>query len=212
MSGTENNQPEIVLSDAERATLGTLAGGEPPFGQRAKAILAVADGADLAAAGASADLTENQVRHWLGRFRNGRLAIFPEVPLPAAESAESLEPEPTLLAAPPESPKLQAPPKVEELTAGTADAGDVIELPATTAVAGATAVAVAASKKSKKKDKAKKKKKATKKAKNAKKDGKKKVSKKDKKNKNGKKSDKKKQGKKGNKGKNKSGKKSSKKK
>ena len=173
MNGTENNQSEIMLSATEKDVLETFAQGEPPFSQRARALLAVADGADLASAGTDVDLTENQVRYWLGRFRSKRLDIFPEIQLPTPEEgAESVEAHPTLLSAPPESPKLQAPPKVEELTAGTSDPGNVIELPAT--LAAAAVVKAGKSKQKKKKERTGKKSKKVGKGKSGNKDKKKK--------------------------------------
>jgi hypothetical protein len=74
----EQQNDELLLSAEERAGCKQVAAGEPPYSQRAQAILALADGASLADAAAQTGLTENQLKLWRGRFRNGRLAIFPE--------------------------------------------------------------------------------------------------------------------------------------
>ena len=73
----EVNNTEMMTAE-ERAVLSQLAGGEPPYNQRAQALLALADGATQAEAAAQTNLTPNQVRYWLGRFRTGRLKVFPE--------------------------------------------------------------------------------------------------------------------------------------
>lgn len=73
------NEEEVeLLTGEERAILVQIAAAEPPEGQRAQALLAAADGASLEQAGAQANLTPNQVRYWLGRFRSQRLSIFPQ--------------------------------------------------------------------------------------------------------------------------------------
>jgi len=74
----EQPNDDLLLTAEERAGCKQVAAGEPPYSQRAQAILALADGASLAEAAVAADLTENQVKLWRGRFRNGRLSIFPE--------------------------------------------------------------------------------------------------------------------------------------
>lgn len=72
----QNNQ--LLLTEEERAVCGRLAVGEAPHSQRARALLILADGASLAETAVQSGLTENQVKHWLGRFRSQRLEIFPE--------------------------------------------------------------------------------------------------------------------------------------
>ena len=87
----EQQHEQLVLTAEERAGCERVAAGEAPHSQRAQAVLALADGATLAEAAAQTGLTENQVKHWQGRFRHGRLAIFPE---------ELLEVEATAVASP----------------------------------------------------------------------------------------------------------------
>ncbi len=203
MNKQENDQALIELSNGEKAGLEQIAGGEAPHSQRAKALLALSDSADLAAAGISSGLTVNQVRYWLGRFRGGRLSTFPEELLATEESAEEEASEPTMLAAPETSPMLHAPPKTDQLMAGEADAEDVIELPAVTTAAGVAAMAAVSGKSTKKKNKKKKsgdggkKSKKSKKGKKAKKKEKTVKSKKDKKGEKSKKDKKDKKDKKG---------------
>lgn len=84
----QNNQ--LLMTEEERAVCGRLAVGEAPHSQRARAMLILADGASLAETAVQSGLTENQVKHWLGRFRSQRLEIFPEtlrtaVPSPSPE-------------------------------------------------------------------------------------------------------------------------------
>ena len=158
-----------------------VAGGEAPHSQRAQALLALADGADLAGAGITAGLTVNQVRYWLGRFGSRRLSIFPAELLAAQTSDTETKMEPPLLDAPEEAPLLKAPELAGELpesVAGTPKAAAA----AVAAVGGTAAV-------KSKKDKSKKAKKA-KKEKKSKKVKKEKKSKKDKKPKKEKKSEK----------------------
>ncbi|GIK56525.1 MAG: helix-turn-helix domain-containing protein [Chloroflexi bacterium] len=74
----EQQNEQLVLTAEERAGCIRVAAGEGPHSQRAQAVLALADGATMTEAAAQTGLTENQVKHWYGRFRHGRLAIFPE--------------------------------------------------------------------------------------------------------------------------------------
>lgn len=108
----EQQHEQLVLTAEERAGCMRVAAGEGPHSQRAQAVLALADGATLAEAAMQAGLTENQVKHWQGRFRHGRLAIFPEellavvadtaVTTPIPVAIESL---PALAIAPAEKPE-----------------------------------------------------------------------------------------------------------
>ena len=67
-----------LLSYEERDILGEVATKDPPFSQRAQALLAIDEGTTQAAAGQQAGLTKGQVRYWLTKFRKVRIAIFPE--------------------------------------------------------------------------------------------------------------------------------------
>jgi transposase-like protein len=82
----EQQNEQLVLTAVERAACERVARGEAPQAQRAQAILALGDGATLADAAAQSGLTENQVKLWRGRFRNGRLSIFPEESLAVADT------------------------------------------------------------------------------------------------------------------------------
>ncbi len=92
----EQQHEQLVLTAEERAGCMRVAAGEGPHSQRAQAVLALADGATLAEAAMQAGLTENQVKHWQGRFRHGRLAIFPEDVL-AAEGTPVAAPIPVVI-------------------------------------------------------------------------------------------------------------------
>ena len=67
-----------LLSYEERDILGEVATKDPPFSQRAQALLAIDEGTTQAAAGQKAGLTKGQMRYWLTKFRKVRIAIFPE--------------------------------------------------------------------------------------------------------------------------------------
>ncbi len=86
-----------LLSPEERAVCEQLAAGEAPWSQRVQALLAVDKGATQAEAGQRAGLTVGQVKYWLGKFRTGRTAIFPEallegLPDPAVSAELSVDP------------------------------------------------------------------------------------------------------------------------
>lgn len=92
-----NPQPEsIFLSPQERAACQLLSTGKAPHSQRASALLALDQGVTQAQAAENTGLTLGQVRYWLGRFREVRLAIFPEPVMREAvvESPAAVEPAP----------------------------------------------------------------------------------------------------------------------
>ncbi len=78
-----------LLSSEERAICGQIATEEPPHSSRAKALLALDEGATLAGAGRQAGLTFGQVRYWLGKFRIDRISIFPEELLNLAQGEDA---------------------------------------------------------------------------------------------------------------------------
>jgi hypothetical protein len=78
-TGIETQEDENrLLSQEERDILGEVATKDPPFSQRAQALLAIDEGTTQAAAGQQAGLTKGQVRYWLTKFRKVRIAIIPE--------------------------------------------------------------------------------------------------------------------------------------
>lgn len=112
---TQENQ---LLTPEERAACGGIAKAEAPYSQRATALLALDEGTTQMQAAGQAGLTKGQVRYWLGKFRQDRLAIFPEElltgpqPEPAPESATAKEEEPPALeqeVSPPSQPVEQTP-------------------------------------------------------------------------------------------------------
>jgi hypothetical protein len=69
----------IRLLDAqERAQCARLAAGESLHSQRAQVLLALDQGETQKDAGLLAGLSPGQVKYWLGKFRQDRMAIFPE--------------------------------------------------------------------------------------------------------------------------------------
>lgn len=164
MSNEEASHQDI-LSAEERTALEQIALGATPFSQRAQALIAVSDGADLEEAGSLAGLTGNQVRYWLGRFGTRRLSIFPEEILAVQEWEEETYVKPPildaaeaelLLEAPEEAPLLRAPEVAGELPEITEDVPEAAIAAAAAggamAMAGTTA-AVTSKKKKEKKDK-----------------------------------------------------------
>jgi hypothetical protein len=75
---------EIVLSDVERAELGRWAVDEarPRLAERARIIMACADGTSNAAVAAGLGLTTTTVGKWRSRFPAGRLAGLADQPRP----------------------------------------------------------------------------------------------------------------------------------
>jgi hypothetical protein len=162
MSDENEKTVKIYLSVDEGSALKQIAAGDPPHNQRAIALLALDDGADLAGAGITAGLTVNQVRYWLGRFRSGRLDIFPAELFAAMAEGAAEELEPPLLAGPEAAPMIAAPEIAGELTEAVPGTVEVV------AVAAGDSVIVLSKKK--KKDKKKKDKKDKKKDKKSKKE------------------------------------------
>ena len=80
-----------LLSSEERAILSEITAQEPPFSQRAQALLALDEGATQSAAGHQSGLSIGQVRYWLGKFRKSRLSVFPEELLDLVQQ-EDVEP------------------------------------------------------------------------------------------------------------------------
>lgn len=74
----EDNGLELLVNEDESLVLEAMAQSDAPFSQRAQAILAVDAGSTIAQAARVANLKDTQVRYWIGRFRNGRLSVFPE--------------------------------------------------------------------------------------------------------------------------------------
>lgn len=67
-----------LLGPEEQTVLRQIATKEPPYSQRAQALLAINDGATQADAGSQVGLTKGQVRYWLTKFRAGGTGIFPD--------------------------------------------------------------------------------------------------------------------------------------
>ena len=67
-----------LLSSEEQAILSQIATKEPPYSQRAQALLAINEGATQAEAGIRAGLTKGQVRYWFDKFRKDGTSVFPE--------------------------------------------------------------------------------------------------------------------------------------
>ena len=87
----DKNQSGKLLSSQERVAFKMISTGNDLHGQRALALLAIDEGATQAQAAQQAGLTPGQVKYWLSKFREIRLAIFPDQILEAAE--QSTQPE-----------------------------------------------------------------------------------------------------------------------
>lgn len=70
------------LSPQERLVCESLAGGDTPDSQHARALLALDDGATRAEAARLSGLSLGQVKYWLAKFQRVGLGIFSEVPPP----------------------------------------------------------------------------------------------------------------------------------
>jgi transposase-like protein len=78
------NSSERLLSEQERVAFKMISTGNDLHGQRALALLAIDEGSTQAQAAQQAGLTPGQVKYWLAKFREIRLAIFPDQVLEAA--------------------------------------------------------------------------------------------------------------------------------
>ena len=88
---TSNSGKPKLLTDAEASTLEQISSHSSAFGQRAKALLELNNGATQVMAGASAGLTRDQVKYWIAKFRQSRLGIFPESILPTSITAPAAD-------------------------------------------------------------------------------------------------------------------------
>ena len=93
-TGQENLDKESrLLGTQERAIVSQIAATDPPYSQRAQALLALDEGLTQAEAGRQAGLTSGQVRYWLRKFRTEGTAIFPQDLLSQTELDETGEAE-----------------------------------------------------------------------------------------------------------------------
>jgi transposase-like protein len=75
-----------LLTPQERVVCQNITAGKSLDSQRAKALLALDEGATQAQAAQLTGLTRNQVKYWLGKFRRERLDAFPEAALLEAQA------------------------------------------------------------------------------------------------------------------------------
>ncbi len=83
----EENGIELFITEAESLILETVAQGDVPYSQRAQALLAIDAGSTIEQAAQVAQLKVTQVRYWIGRFRNGRLEVFPDSLIEESEAS-----------------------------------------------------------------------------------------------------------------------------
>jgi len=76
----------VLLTPQERIDCQNITAGKLLDSQRAKALLALDEGATQAQAAQLTGLTRNQVKYWLGKFRRERLDAFPEATFPVAQA------------------------------------------------------------------------------------------------------------------------------
>ena len=98
-----------LLTAEERATLELIAARRGNFGKRARALLAVDEGASLHQASARAPMARSRIRYWLRLFPQKHLGIFPAHILrgvPAPEPQVVSQPPPAPLIKPPDKPGL----------------------------------------------------------------------------------------------------------
>jgi CHAD domain-containing protein len=69
---------DSIVSHSELARLQRIAARDDLYGRRAQAMLALDRGETQVSAGETAGMSERRVRHWLSRFRDERLGIFPQ--------------------------------------------------------------------------------------------------------------------------------------
>ena len=66
-----------LLTPQERTICLEVAARDDMYGRRARALLALAEGATQVEAGEHAGMSDRRVRHWLAAFRRERLDVFP---------------------------------------------------------------------------------------------------------------------------------------
>jgi hypothetical protein len=76
--GENRDSERTLLSSHEWQAINRIAQGDTIHSQRAKALIAIHNGATQAQAGKETGLTRGQVRYWLEKFRDQRLDIFPQ--------------------------------------------------------------------------------------------------------------------------------------
>jgi len=90
----EGQKAARLLSPEEERICSKLAAGDPPWNQRAHALLVINDGASDIVASERSGLRTTQVRYWLNKYQKMGMAIFPTdmlqgIDVPAAIAAES---------------------------------------------------------------------------------------------------------------------------
>jgi CHAD domain-containing protein len=91
-----------LLTPQERTVCLEVATRDDMYGRRARALLALAEGATQVEAGERAGMSDRRVRHWLAAFRRERLDVFPArvladvaaVPTPSTSPPSETPPEP----------------------------------------------------------------------------------------------------------------------
>jgi hypothetical protein len=75
---SEGRNAPSLLNPQQYMLCKQLAVGKPPWSQRAKALLAINDGASEAVASELSQLRSTQVKFWLNKFNKEGIDIFPE--------------------------------------------------------------------------------------------------------------------------------------
>ncbi len=104
---------DSLFTAGEHAMLVRIARREDLHGRRARALLALDQGAVQAEAGRQAGMSERRVRHWLAAFRQKRLDIFPA--RVRAQVAQEALPEPPMPTPPPKEGRTPEPWPLERL-------------------------------------------------------------------------------------------------
>lgn len=94
---SEEQVASMLLNREERMVIEQIATGKSPWNQRARALLAMDEGATDADAGAGSGLRPTQVNYWLRKFQQDGLNIFPkditpELDIVQADAASIEEP------------------------------------------------------------------------------------------------------------------------
>jgi len=87
----DNEASGKLVGPQEKLILEQIAIGQPPYSQRAQALLAIDAGGTQAAAAEQSRQTVGQVKYWLGKFRRDRMSIFSEELLLQSEPEPPLE-------------------------------------------------------------------------------------------------------------------------
>jgi len=116
LKNTDTGPKGGLLSQHELKVCKRIAASEPPYGQRAAALIAIHTNGTQAEAAEQTGLSPGQVKYWAAKFKSQRLRIFPDNLLETSvQETDAKEKKPVMAAEdfdePGVGPTLSKPPK-----------------------------------------------------------------------------------------------------